>query len=347
MLTHRITRFIFICLTIPIFFYLTAEAGAKSKFDLEAELQTIYDDNVINYSDADLDQFDDPEAPDNKFAIKSKDDFIVNPEITLIYKTRLWNHSFHLGFKTDYYYYSENDVKRHWRFETYFRRYFKKGTYFKGSVSYLPDYYYRNSYISGEGYREAEFDKITLEGKFVYQLFKTTLVSLTYSYSNKDFTVAFDERDIFEHEIGGALVYRPIKLWKGWLGYAYTHAVGAGADNDEYSRDTSFDQNQFTVGNRLYLRGLANKGFQIAGKLTYKFVQYQTTKITSEDRYRLGREDTRLYLYAMVKHYIARGVSLEAIYKNYSKNVEIPADDLKELLESSSNSIYFIINYSL
>ncbi len=345
MTTNNAVRLIIVCMLVSGWLTGATTLSAKSPFDIDIEIQTIYDDNILNYSDSDLDQMDDPGAPDNKFAVESKDDVIINPEIDIVYKTKLLKHSFHLGFKTDYYYYNENDVKRHWRFETYFKRYFKRGTFFQGSVSYLPDYYYRNSFITGDGYHEAKFDKISLNARMVYRLFKSTSVSVNYTYSDKDFIEIFDERDIYEHEVGGTLVYRPVKLWKGWIGYEYSHAVGAGADNSSHTRDTSYDGNKFTLGSRFYLKGLGRKSFQIAGKVSYELVQFQTMKIT--DIYRLGREDTRLYFYGMLKHYLKRGISVEAIFKSYDKSVEIPADYLIDQLESSSNTFYLVFNYSL
>ena len=337
----------FIILTMSLALLAGIGYGKSSAFDWQLQLQTVYDDNIINYSDPDLDQFDDPSAQNDKFAIESKDDFIINPEIELIYKTQLLGHSFHVGLITDYYYFSKNDIKRHWRFETYFKRYFKRGSYFQASVVYLPDYYYRNCFISGEGFFESEFDKILTNAKFAYRFNKKIQANLEYSFSNKDFIEIFDERDITEHQFGGSFIYRPVSLWKGWLSYEYCHAVGAGADNITYRRDTSYDHNKFTVGSRFYLKGLTRKSFQIAASASYKFVQYQTTKISDEDRYRLGREDKRFYLNFSIKHYIKRGINAEARYKYYLKNVDIPAKDLEDKLESSSNTLYFILNYSL
>ena len=171
--------------------------------------------------------------------------------------------------------------------------------------------------------------------------------NIQYMYSNKDFIPLFDERDITEHEIKGEAIYRPIKLWKGWLSYAYAGAKGAGADNPLYRRDTSFDQNSFTLGSRFYLSGLKGRGFELAGRLNYKVVYFQTVKITSEDRYRLGREDYRWNITIMAKHAISSNFNIGLNFNRMTKSVDLPAEDLIDVLESNSNSIYLILDYSI
>ena len=349
LIKHRPSLLIsFLACTIVLIVGMAANADAKSvRLDVDFSLTTIYDDNVLDYSDADLDAMDDSSTAANKYGIKSKDDFILNPELTVVYKTRLAGHSLHLGTILDYYYYQENDIKRYFRIETFFKRYFKRGLYFQGSFAYLPDYYYRNSYISGEGYFEAKFDKLILEAKIAMPFHKTLNGNLTYSYSNKNFIKIFDERDIKEHRFGGELIYRPVRLWKGWGSYTYIHAIGAGADDPGYRRDTSYDTNRFTLGGRLYLKGIKRKSLQLAIRGTYDIVYYQTTKITNEDRYRLGREDNRINLAFMLDHKITRDLNFGLRYYWMDKSVDLPADDLKPYLESSSNSVYFILDYSL
>jgi hypothetical protein len=333
-----------------IIFIVGSAVSVDAKYgrlDLDFRLAAIYDDNVLDYSDADLDAIDDSTTSANKYGIESKDDFILNPEFTVVYKTSLAGHSLHLGTILDYYYYQENDIKRYFRIEAFFKRYFKRGLYFQGSFTHLPDYYYRNSYISGEGYFEAKFDKLILEAKLAAPLYKTLDGNVSYSYANKNFIQIFDERDIKEHRFGGELIYRPVHLWKGWGSYTYIHAIGAGADDPSYRRDTSYDANRFTLGSRLYLKGINRKSLQLAIRGTYEIVYYQTTKITSEDRYRLGRQDDRIDLAFMLDHRITRDLNIGARYYCMDKSVDLPADDLKSNLESSSNSVYFILDYSL
>ncbi|MCP4582638.1 MAG: hypothetical protein GY839_13595 [candidate division Zixibacteria bacterium] len=316
-----------------------------SHFDLNFQLQSVYNDNILSYSDADLDELDDTTAAANKFGIKSKDDYIIIPELDIVFKTRMAGHSLHLGVKGRYYYYQENDIKRYYRVEGYFKRYFKKGVYLQGSISFLPDHYYRNSFSLTEVYQEAEFDKMQVIGKLSVLLIDGLQANLRYKYSNKDFTPLFDDRDITGHEFKGEAIYRPGRLWKGWLSYAFTRAIGAGADNPQFARDTSFDSFFFAAGSRFYLNGLKGKGFELAGRVSYKIVYFQTDNIT--DIWRFGREDYRWNLRLMAKHEITSRFDIGIDFTRMTKNVEIPEEQLIESLESNSNSVYLILDYNL
>jgi hypothetical protein len=338
-----------LCLiTIMVILAMSANCPADpGRVDLNFRLESIYDDNILDYSDADLDLIASPDVSPERYGIVSKGDYIINPQLDFTYKTSLAGHTLHLGARFDYYYYKRNDIKRYYRFETYFRRYFDRGFYFEGSVTYIPDYYFRNSYVTGEGYFEAKFDKLSLEAKLAMPLMKRLQGNAYYRYNHKDFIPIFNERDINEHEFVGEFIYHPVRLWKGWGSYTFVHAVAAGADNPDYLRDTSFDAFLFTLGSRFYLKGIHKKSFQIAGRAIYKRVYYQTSKLTPEDEYRLGRKDNRWYLKLMLSHNIIRTLEFGLEYYRKDKEVDLPAVELQQYLESSSNSVYFILNYSL
>lgn len=319
------------------------------RFDINVEVQAGYDDNVLDYSDADLDLFTDPSEPQNKYGIISKDDYIIVPAVDIAYKTFLAGHSLHLGVINSYAYYKENDVKRYYRLEGYFRRYFARGVYFQGNVTYLPDYYYRNSYSLLNAYEEAKFDKLIFEGKLSMQLTNKIQANAFYGYSNKDFIPHFDDRDINQHEITGQFVYRPNHLWKGWVSYGFIRAVGAGKDNSNYPRDTSFDMNSFVAGSRLYLHGINRRSWQLAGYVAFDQVFFQTDKITEQDKYRLGRQDHRWYIALMTEHSVNRNMGVGFEYRRMVKNVDLPASAayLIPSLEANSNSYFFVVNYHL
>jgi hypothetical protein len=342
-------RFIIDLLLAGLFLFLiTDQASSKNeRFAFNFGLQTVYDDNILDYSDADLDLLDDPSVPNNRYGIKSKDDFIFIPELEIIYKTRLAGHSLHTGVRGRYYYYKENDIKRYFKVEGFFKRFFNKRTYIQGTIGYLPDYYYRNSYSAADGYQEAKFDKFSLEAKLSYQLNNYITTNFSYTYANKNFIPLFDERDIKEHEFQGQAIYYPAKYWKSWFSYSFITAFGAGANSIQFKRDTSFDANLLTFGSRWYLKGLKKKGFELAGQVSYKIVYFQTSKVTVEDRYRLGREDSHWYVTLMARHAINSKFNVGVNFKKTTKTVSLPAQELKDFLESSSNSVYIILDYSL
>ncbi|MCD6161712.1 MAG: hypothetical protein J7K40_04785 [candidate division Zixibacteria bacterium] len=315
-------------------------------FNYNVSLRAGYDDNIINYSDADLDQMDDTSASENKFAIESKDDFIIISKLEAVLKTNIAGHSTHFGIRGAYYYYQDNDIKRYYKAGGFIKRYLKKGVYLQTSFGYIPDYYYRNSYSSTAGYQEAKFDKITAEVKFSAVLFNSLRGNLYYYYSSKDFIPLFDERDITSHSGEIQLIYRPAKLCKVWGSYNYITAKGAGADNVDFRRDTSYDSNLLSLGLRFYLQGIASQKFELAGNGSYKIIYFRTIKITNEDRYRIGRTDYRSSFSFSVKHYMSSKFSIGITFNRIIKTTNLPAEDLKAFLEYSSNSYYSILSFA-
>ena len=332
------------CILAVLLFYST---GSTKTGDLNFEfsLRSTFDDNILSYSDADLDLIGDPSAPLNKYGISSKDDFIFIPEIGLIYKTRLAGHSTHFGLEAAYNYYKDNDIKRYARYGAMVRRYFRRGGYLQAKLVYLPNYYYRNSYSNAVGYSEARFDKVIAEAKLSLSPMRKVITNGYYEYSNKNFEPLFDERDIKAHEFKIEAIYRPGKRWKGWGSYAFETATGAGADNPLFSRDTSYDLFTFAYGSRFYFKGLGRNSLQFAGVIYYSIVYFQTAKLTDEDRYRFGRKDDRWQLNLTIDQKISKHLGLGLGYQRRSKSVDLPARDLIPYLEYSSDQVYFNLNF--
>jgi hypothetical protein len=323
----------------------SSASGAPGSLDLEFSLRSTYDDNILSYSDADLDLISDPAAPLNKFGITSKDDFIFMPEIGLVYKSRLARHTVHLGLVAAYNYYKDNDIKRYARFGAMARRYIRRGMYFQVDLIFIPDYYYRNTFSDTAGYQQAKYDKMSGRAKFSFSPLKNVITNLTYEYSNKNFVPLFDERDIKTHEFKIETSYRPARRWKGWGSYAYVTAVAAGADNPIFLRDTSYDSFVFTYGSRFYFKGLGRKSLQFAGVISYSIVYFQTSKLTDEDRYRIGRKDKRWQFNLTIEQNLSKHLDLGLGFQRRSKSVDLPARDLIPYLEYSSDQAYFNLNF--
>ncbi|KPJ48413.1 MAG: hypothetical protein AMJ41_04935, partial [candidate division Zixibacteria bacterium DG_27] len=90
-----------------------ASPGSKRFWSLQAEVDLSYDDNIINYSDFDLDLFESG-GREQKFAIESKSDFITAPKFTLQLNPRiLKRYASELSFTYRYKIYSKNSVKNY------------------------------------------------------------------------------------------------------------------------------------------------------------------------------------------------------------------------------------------
>ena len=103
-----------LCLSGPTLAAKKKKRAKKSWFSehvsIRSRLDITYDDNVINYSDDDLDLYSgDPGA--SKFAIDSEDDFVFIPDIRIrIAGNFIKGHTAWLEPNFRYYYYARNDL---------------------------------------------------------------------------------------------------------------------------------------------------------------------------------------------------------------------------------------------
>jgi hypothetical protein len=328
--------------------FLYPKAFAKSdNLRFNFQLKAGYNDNILRYSDADLDQFDSTTVDSSlKFGIKSKDDFIIVPVAEIVYKTKILGHNFNSGLKLSYNFYTKNSVKRYASMGLWLREFLKKDTYFQLRLAYIPDYYYRNLFVTHSMYAKAEFNKITTEARLVAPLHKNVMGDLFYYYENKDFNRLFNERDLKAHHFGAELTLQTVNLWKAWGGYEYCFAKSAGRDNPLDRRDTSYDSFLVLLGTRFYLKGYQNRELQAGASCAYKAVLFQTNKLTEEDRYRFGRKDNNWTINFTLKQNVTKYFDIGLEYSHVINNTDLPAAELTRFLEYKGNLINIVFDYS-
>jgi hypothetical protein len=340
--------------TIAIFslglFLFTApeQAYAKNRsWEFNFGLGAGYDDNVLNYSDADLDQFDSTTVDSSgQFGIESKDDFILSPHAGIVYKTKAINHALHIGLDAGYNVFTKNEVKDYGNFGLWFREYLRKEAYLQFSATYTPDYYYRNLFLNSGEYAKAQYDKIGLGAKVMSTVAKGITGSLSYRYENRNFNDLFNERDLKSNNFNAELIYQPKRSYKIWGGYEYTIARGSGRDNSLDRRDVSYDSFLFWLGSRLYLNGLSNKKINVGATASYKNTLFQTDKLTAEDRYRFGRKDNRWSVTISANHDLNKRASVGFLVNRVDNTADLPATDLKPYLDFGSTSAKIVFDYS-
>jgi hypothetical protein len=248
-----------LCLSAPSFAAKQKKRAKKSRFSeivsFDVKLDVTYDDNVINYSDDDLDLYSgDPDS--SKFAIDSEDDFVFIPEIRIRLKGNfIKGHTAWLQPSFRYYYYARNDIRRYARLGIIGRHYVGPGLYGEIEYAYLPDYYYRNQYYvdeSGAGsYIEANFSKHYLKFEIGKDLTSTFKADVSYRYRNKTFNEEFSERDLTTNGIRVDGIWRATRRFKFWGYYGLERATAKGADIEDLNvKDVSYDAWDVTLGVR-------------------------------------------------------------------------------------------------
>jgi hypothetical protein len=347
LIDNKITLTVGFLIISTIAFIPNMAAAKNSAWNFNLGLGIGYDNNILKYSDADLDEFDTTTVDSTgEFGIKSKDDFIFSPRADIGFKSKLFRHTFQAGLGAGYFIYAKNDIKNYANLRIWVRQFIRKATYLQMSSTYIPQYYYRNLYATGVGYRKAKFNKNTFELMLAAPIYKILEGSFTYRYENKDFNQEFNERDLKANNFAVELTAQPNHFYKVWGGYEYTIAKGAGRNNPNDRRDTSYDSFLFWLGSRFYLNGLKNREMRLGATISYKDILFQTDKLTTEDRYRFGRQDNRWSITLNASQDITTRFSIGLVFNSLINRSDLPAKDLKPLLDFSSMSGKIVFDYS-
>ena len=320
----------------------------KSKFSqmvsFNAGLDITYDDNIINYSDDDLDLYAGGTG-ESKFSITSKDDWIIIPRLEARIKGKLIKgHTAWLEPSFQYYYYARNDIRRYFRLGLIGRHYLFRSGYLEAEYSYIPDYYYRNQYYTDDSgastYLEANFSKHFLKFEYGMNLKPTLKGDVSYRYQNKTFNEEFSERDLSVNGLRFDGIWTATKRFKFWGYYGLERAEAKGADIPDPEmkiKDVSFDAWDITLGARYYSGILKRYKPEFVTSFKYRQIKYQTIKYT--DDYRFGRKDSNYYFRIGVAGQLPGKARLEADYNLVAKRVTLLDTSKEGLLEYDSNSV--------
>lgn len=318
--------------------------GSKRFWSLQAEVDLSYDDNIINYSDFDLDLFESG-GREEKFAIGSKSDFITAPKFTLQLRPRiLKRYASELSFTYRYRIYSRNSVKNYHFLSAAVHQSLRKYGYWEFRYYFIPEYYYRNQYDRDLGeYQEAYFEKHSLSLEYGYYFKRYLKGAVWYSYRVKDFDL-FDERDAEYHSLYLESIWRYWRSVKFWGEYRVTYSRAEGRDDpDPQVKDVSYDSWGFTLGSRLYGERVVDLPLEFVTTFEYDRIMFQTEKI--QDDYRLGRKDNNYQLRFGIAYSPLDEVRLELDYYYSTKSVTLAEESLADRLEYSSNEVRLGLRY--
>ncbi len=359
---------IIVPLILAAFIVSPAEAAKKKKrikapvktFILDVTLGITYDDNIIRYSDADLDLYSFDAIP-SKFSIESKSDWIIAPQIRpRIQGKLLGNQPATLTLGYDYFGYIRNDIRRYSRFLIELRQDFSSRGYAQVSYGYIPKYYYRNLFIrhdtiGGDIYEPANFSKNTVGVEIGYDITKTIKGSVAYRFLNKSYDQIFDYRDLTLNgfEIDG--IWRASKPLKFWGIYGYENAKAKGADRPDSVLDLSYIAWDLTFGVRHYASFMPRLKPEFYTSFQYRRIMYQSDKppaMFGRNAFQYARNDNNYLLHLGAGCQIAYKIRLDADYAFTTKKSSLPdiypnpylsipqtTQQLEQMLNYSANTI--------
>jgi hypothetical protein len=364
----RQLSFFFMVLFLAVF--LASPVAAKKKvvpkpppryFILDVSLGLTYDDNIIRYSDADLDLFNADVQP-GKFAIGSKSDWIVTPQIHPRLQSRLLGgQPASITFGYDYYGYIKNDIRRYSRFTVSGQHYFSSKGYAQLTYGYIPKYYYRNLFygndpLGNDIYLPAKFSKNAIQAEVGYDITRTIKGAVRYQYLNKSYNSVFNFRNLNLNGFAVDAIWRALKPLKIWAGYNYENARAKGADLANKIPDYSYIAWDATLGVRHYLAIWPSLKPEIYSSFQYRLIDYQTTKVpgllNTVHVYQYGRSDHNYQLHLGTGCRIPYQMRLDADYALTIKRVSLPdiypnpywnilqtTGELEHLLNYTANTI--------
>ncbi len=338
---------IVLALVVSFFLWTPAEAKKKKRkrrkpkseqiFYLDTGLDIGYDDNIINYSDGDLDLYGGGTKP-GKYDIKSADDLIVNIGVSPRVKGKfIKGKTAWLSLRYNYFFYAQNDIRRFSKIALDARHYAAKGVYFDLEYSYLPEYYYRNEF-DGVNYIPATFSKHFIKAEYGMNLRSDLKADVSYRYQKKTFNPEFSERDLTVHGMRLDGIWTASKRVKFWAFYGFEGASASGADDPDLTvKDVSYNAWDMTLGCRYYSRRLRKIKPEIAGSFQYRRISYQTLKYI--DLYRFGRGDNNFQYTVETAFSLRYKVRMVLEYKLQQKRTGLVDPAVKSLLDYNSNSI--------
>ena len=324
-------------------------AGKKKKGSLKARSQKIfvintdigmaYDDNIIDYSEADLATFDSLATIEKFAGLKSKNDWILTPQIRPQIRGRFVGGQLaSLAMEYDYYYYLRNSVRRYSKFVIEGKHYFIPTGYIQVTYSYVPNYFYRNeptgiytSYIDSTAtpprrrlsanYDKAKFTKNQIAAEIGYDITKTLKGSAIYLYQHKSFNPVFKARDININrgEIDGIWKARPNLRLSADYGFERGRSKLSGTMD---SLDVSYDAWDITLGERYNLPVFSSYKPDVFGSIQFRRIIDQTSNFG--DVYRVGRKDNNYLLRVGTSLTVLYGVRTEISYVYVRKKASIP-----------------------
>ena len=187
--------------------------GAKPTLELTLGLMPFYDDNVLEYSDNQIVDFDSGLHPD-RYSIRSRDDLVVQTELGL-------------GYRVDYgggrrralrvrgigRFNDKNATADDHALSAGWRESFRGGRSIALSYYTLPDYYLRQLFDEDalvpfpglSKYRRASFALKIPSIEYAQRISRGARVALDYQYERRDYNDDFNERDSRTHQIESEL----------------------------------------------------------------------------------------------------------------------------------------------
>ena len=350
-------------LLILQFFIPRTSPGGELYFkfrSLRFEVTSNYDDNILRYSERDIDRFiDRTEISPSK--ISTNDDWKNDARLKFYFdgpKVLRKPIKFRYFFK--YSSYLRNSFKNYLNHSVYISQEVGKIVDVELMYFNMPGYYLReyNDKDINE-YHSCDFDDERIRLGFSVKPIKQTVIGLQFEFETLYYNKYFTEYDSESRFLN---LYVTQKIGKdftvtGNYGFMKSDNVGyipivaslvnPGVEEDSEYGDSSYDEDIYEISLRYRLRSESKKNtdFSLQYKLRNRF--YTTDNSLESDPFHAGREDNRHRITFEIDRELSKSVDAGIIYVREWRKVESLNQTVKDIKEFTQNNFAFTMTFKI
>ena len=329
-------------LLLIIFLFNGFQASSQKKpakkekhFEAEIGFATIYDNNILKYSDKYLERFMNGQDQ-GRFHIETYDDIIFNQSGEFAATYRIIK-NLKTRFNVNYFFnaYAVNGIKN-WYFVNFgIQQFISKKASFKVFYNYIPRFYVRHfrddDWVEVYGYTPETFVQFSYAkenyGFWIQNtFFEKTRLRLAFDYSKYFHNEHYTEYDCKNYIFGGTL-YQPLhEKLRLELGYEYEYSDAKGYDETGETRETADDadatyyEHGFVLGVDWKLPEIKKKANDIDVKIGYQNRHYLSEHYLEEDPEHVSRVDNNVQLALTYNFDLSKSFRLGAFYKYFFRD---------------------------
>lgn len=338
----------------------------KPDFSVEFGLRTMYDDNILKYSDKYLERFMNRQD-EGRFHVETYDDIVIRPSLKTSVSYRLIKN---LRTDVDILFnrsqYVVNNIKTWDYFSTSLRQFYGKKGHIRVSYNYIPKFYIRHyrdeDYTSligfgPESFKTMFFSKETYGFWVQHTVFKKTNLRLSADYANYFYNVHYIEYDSKDISYEARIMQTFSEKLRFQVAYSFTSSKAKGFDQAHETFDTSNDADASFIDNSFSASvtyklpsyfGLSND-ISFDGKFGER--QFTSRHYIEYDMLHAGRRDYNYNFSVSYGVRISKSMNASVFY-NYLERVTnsksaINYEMVRDEKSYRQNQIGFALTYSL
>jgi hypothetical protein len=307
----------------------------EKHFEAELGFATIYDNNILKYSEKYLDRFMNHQDS-GRFHIETYDDIILYQSADLSATYRLIKElKTRFTFYISNNFYAVNGIKNWYYVSIGLQQYITKQASFKVFYSHITDYYVRhfrdNDWVEIYGYTPETFVPFSYAkdnyGFWIQNVFfKNTRGKLSFDFSQYFHNEHYTEYDCKNYIIGGEIsqpVNDEIKLD---IGYKYEYSDALGYDENGETRETADDadatyrEHDFGLGLTWELPDMKKLKHEVELTFGYQRRTYLSEHFIEDDPEHVGRVDDNIQLALNYTVKLSKSFNLGAFYRLYMRD---------------------------